>query len=49
MQDKDAEAVITFIYDHLDPRYKTPSRTLPTAWPLHRERAARSNGDVHAR
>lgn len=34
MQDKEAEAVITFIYDHLDPRYKTPLGMLPTAWPV---------------
>jgi len=36
MQDKDAEAVITFIYDHLDPRYKTPLGMLPTAWAVFR-------------
>ncbi len=36
MEDKDAEAVIDFIYDHLDPRYKTERGMLPTAWPVFR-------------
>ncbi len=36
MLDTDAEAVITFIDDHLDPRYKTPLGMLPTAWPVFR-------------
>lgn len=36
MEDKDAEAVITFIYDHLDPRYKTRLGMLPTAWGVFR-------------
>jgi hypothetical protein len=36
MEDKDAEAVIDFIYDHLDPRYKTRLGLLPTAWAVFR-------------
>lgn len=36
MEDKEAEAVIDFIYDHLDPRYKTRFGLLPTAWAVFR-------------
>jgi hypothetical protein len=36
MEKKNAEAVIDFIYDHLDPRYKTRHGVLPTAWAVFR-------------